>query len=113
MTPAIQSLIKKHPVIFGVLVFVGSVAAGMFTILLAGSLFWDVTCKEERDSASWAGMNTLAFFAMTSPLLLLWSGFTTYCAMKCKPANTLRWMAATLFLYGYWFYSLLANTYCK
>lgn len=113
MTPAIHRMIKKHPVIFGVLVFFGSVVSGMFTLLLAGRLFVEITCNDGQDSSSWAGMNTLVFFAMTSPLLLLWSGFTTYCAMKCKPANTLRWMAATLFLYGYWFYSFLANTYCK
>lgn len=111
MTPAIHRLIKKHRVTFGVLVFVTSVVAGMFTILLASSLYFDVTCKKER--GPWSGMNDLAFFIMTSPLLLLWSGFTTYCAMKCKPANTMIWVGTTLSLYGYWFYSLLASSNCK
>lgn len=109
MTPAIHSLIKKHPVIFGVLVFVGSVVAGMFAILLADSLF-AITCKNGHEGGSWAG---LVFFATTSPLLLMWSGFNTYCAKKCKPSNTLRWMVATLFLYGYWFSSSLAKSYCN
>jgi len=113
MITVIRSLIKKHHVIFGVLVFITSVVSGMFTIILASSLFWNVTCKEELDPSSWAGMNDLAFFITTSPLLLIWSGFNTYCAMKCKPSNTLRWMVVTLFLYGYWFYSKLANSYCN
>lgn len=74
MITSIRNLIKKHPLIFGVLVFFGSVVSGMFTILLASSFFWDVTCKEVRDPSSWAGMNDLFFFITTSPLLLLWSG---------------------------------------
>ena len=113
MITSIRSLIKKHPVIFGVLVFVGSVVSGMFTILLAGSLYVEITCKYERGSSSWAGMNDLFFFITTSPLLLIWSGFNTYCASKCKPANTMIWMAVSLFLYGSWFYSRLGSYYCN
>ena len=113
MITAIRSLIKEHPVIFGVLVFITSVVSGMFTIILASSLFWNVTCKEELDPSSWAGMNDLSFFITTSPLLLIWSGFNTYCASKFKPANTMIWMAASLFLYGSWFYSRLESYYCN
>ena len=112
MITDVRSLITKHPVIFGVLMFFGSVVSGIITILLASSLYVEISCKYERDPSSWAGMNDLFFFITTSPLLLMWSGFNIYCARKCKPKNTVIWMGWSLFLYGSWFYNRLGPYYC-
>jgi len=106
MTPAIHRLIKKHPVIFGVLVFFGSVLLAMAVINGVGVFYFEII--EPQPSGSWAMLNIPAFLFKTSLLILMWSGFTTYCASKCKPANTAIWMTLTLFLYGYWFYSFLS-----
>lgn len=109
MTPAIHRMIKKHPVIFGVLVFFGSTLLAMVTIHGVGILYFQII--DPQQNGSWALLSIPAFLFKTSLLILIWSGFTTYCAAKCKPANTATWMAITLFLYGYWFYSFLANAY--
>ena len=109
MITAIRGLIKKHPVIFGVLVFFGSTLLAMAVINGVGVFYFEII--EPQPSGSWALMSIPAFLFKSSLLILMWSGFTTYFAAKCKPANTATWMAITLFLYGYWFYSFLANVY--
>lgn len=101
------------PVVFGGLVFLALIVSGILATFLAGSLFVELTCNKARNSSSWAGMNDFYFILTTSPLLLLWSGFTAYCAMKYKPANTVAWGVTTLFLYGFWFYSRLDSAYCN
>jgi len=107
MITAIHGLIKKHPVIFGVLVFITAVISAALTIVASGSLYYELKCVP--DPSDWFGMNIMFFLIQTSPLAIIWAGLTTYCAMKCKPSNTAAWVATTLLLYGYSFYSHLGN----
>ena len=111
MEAQVRRFRNKHPAVFGGLIFVATLLLAILTILSVGSLYVAYNCSNQ-DPASWAGAGDAFFLIQTSPMVFIWCGISTYCAIKCKPVNTVKWLIASLALYGSAYYRLMASSPC-